>query len=69
MFKRIGAPAKIEKVISFDIKNAKEIFCPNCRAYVGLCSGGTYKYAGRKPEIPLDGFQAMCPKCKSSFNV
>jgi Zn finger protein HypA/HybF involved in hydrogenase expression len=68
MFKRTGAPTKIEKV-AFDLKTAKEIFCPSCQAYVGLTSGGTYKQAGKKAEIPLSGFQAKCPKCESSFNV
>lgn len=69
MFNRTGAPAKIDKVIAFDIKTAEEIFCPGCKAYVGLRSGGTYKSAGKKPEIPMDGFSAKCPKCRSSFNV
>ena len=71
MFKRVGSPSKIEKVIAFDLKTAKEIFCPNpdCKSYVGLSSGGTYKQAGGKPEILVDGFQAKCPKCKGSFNV
>lgn len=68
MFKRTGSPAQVEKV-AFDLKTAEEIYCPNCKAYAGLRSGGTYKQAGRKAEIPLAGFQAKCPKCESSFNV
>jgi transposase-like protein len=69
MFNRTGAPAKIDKVIAFNVKDAKEVFCPNCSAYTGLSSGGTYKSAGKMPEIPLPGFQAKCQKCGSSFNV
>lgn len=68
MFKRIGSPSDVKKV-AFDLKTAEDVVCPNCKAYTGLRSGGTYKQAGRKAEIPLAGFQAKCPKCESSFNV
>lgn len=68
MFKRSGSPEKIKKV-AFELKNAEEIYCPKCKAYTGLRSGGTYKSAGQKPEITLNGFQAKCPKCSESFNV
>lgn len=68
MFKRTGSPAKIERV-AFDLKTAEEIYCPSCKSYAGLRSGGTYKQAGRKAEIPIVGFMAKCPKCESSFNV
>ena len=68
MFKRTGSPEKIEKV-AFDLKNAVEVFCPKCQSYTGLKSGGTYKHAGRKAEIPLSGFMAKCQKCEHAFNV
>jgi ribosomal protein S27AE len=70
MFKRIGTPTKIEKVVAFDVKSAEEISCPKCSASVGLRSAGTFKGEGKKTaEIPLSGFQAKCPKCAESFNV
>lgn len=70
MFKRIGTPIKIEKVVAFDAKTAEEISCPECKAHAGLRSAGTYKGEGKKSaEIPLNGFKAKCPKCEASFNV
>jgi hypothetical protein len=69
MFKRTGAPTKIEKVLAFDVKSAEGISCPKCNASVGLRSAGTFKRDGKKAEIPLAGFQAKCPKCGESCNV
>jgi transcription initiation factor IIE alpha subunit len=68
MFKRTGAPAKIDEVLTFDIKTAAEILCPKCKSYCGFRSGSLSKKPGKGPEIMVGEIPFTCPKCGESFN-
>lgn len=68
MFKRTGSPAKINEVISFDLKTATEVLCPKCSAYCGFRSGSLSKRPGKGPEIVVGNKSFSCGKCGENFN-
>lgn len=68
MFKRIGAPAKINEVISFDLKSVTEVLCPKCSLYCGFKSGSLSKKPGKGPEIVV-GIKSYSCRCGETFNV